>query len=348
MSRGASHQSARGVYDVALPGDAELDLYSGRLAGETLRQAEAALESVAAAENIEDAVLFVQYPFWEPLARRLRDRHGWRLVYDCLDEHSGFGTHGPGTAEDERRLIAGADLVLATSARLLERIRAIRGDAMRLPNAGDAERFSSLPPRASSPLAALPRPVIGYYGAISSWFDAEAVAIAAARHPAWTFALVGDTRGLAPDAIKALEARPNVSLHGEVPYAELPSWVAGFDVCTIPFRRTPLTEATNPVKLYEYLATGKSIVARRLPELEPFADAAVLYDRAEELGPALERALAQTGEGAPRRRRELARANTWETRYGALRERLDSVPRPKATAPRRCARRLRETPSPLA
>jgi len=63
MSRGASHQSAR-VYDVALPGDAELDLYSGRLAGETLRQAEAALESVAAAENIEDAVLFVQYPFW--------------------------------------------------------------------------------------------------------------------------------------------------------------------------------------------------------------------------------------------------------------------------------------------
>jgi len=334
MSRGPSHQGARGVYDVALPGDAELDLYSGRLAGETLRQAEAALESVAAAENIEDAVLFVQYPFWEPLARRLRDRHGWRLVYDCLDEHSGFGTHGPGTAEDERRLIAGADLVLATSARLLERIRAIRGDAMRLPNAGDAERFSSLPPRASSPLAALPRPVIGYYGAISSWFDADALAIAAARHPSWSFALVGDTRGTAPDALAALEGRPNVRLHGEVPYDELPRWAAGFDVCTIPFRRTPLTEATDPVKLYEYLATGKPIVARRLPEIEPFGELVVLYDRAEDLGPALERALSETGEDLSRRRRESARSNTWETRFAALRERIESVARPRpATTP---------------
>ncbi|HEX4440679.1 MAG TPA: glycosyltransferase, partial [Thermoanaerobaculia bacterium] len=324
---------SKGVYDVGIPGEADLDLYSGRLEGETLRQAEDALLRVATEEGIGDAVLFVQYPVWEPLARRLQERRGWRLVYDCLDEHSGFGTHGASTAEDERRLIHEADLVLATSGRLHERIRTLRADAMRLPNAGDAERFAALPPRASSPLAALPRPVVGYYGAISSWFDAEAVAIAAARHAAWTFALVGDTRGLAPEALATLEARPNVRLHGEVPYAELPRWVAGFDVCTIPFRKTPLTEATNPVKLYEYLATGKPIVARRLPELEPFADAVVLYDRAEELGPALERALAEAGDDAPRRRQELARANTWETRYAALRERLAAVPRPKATAP---------------
>jgi GT2 family glycosyltransferase/glycosyltransferase involved in cell wall biosynthesis len=203
---------------------------------------------------------------------------------------------------------------------------------MRLPNGGDAERFAALPPRPSSPLAALPRPVIGYYGAIASWFDADSVAIAAARHPSWSFALVGDTRGSAPEALAALEARSNVRLHGEVAYDELPRWAAGFDVCTIPFRRTPLTEATNPVKLYEYLATGKPIVARRLPELEPFEDLVVLYDRAEDLGPALERALAETAEGLPRRRRETAFANTWETRYDALRARLESVPRPKPSA----------------
>src|SRR5262249_13099519 len=159
----------------------------------------------------------------------------------------------------ERRLVAEADLVVATSGQLLDRIRETRGDAMRLPNAGDAERFAALPPRASSPLAALPRPVIGYYGAIAAWFDVEAVAIAAARHTSWTFALVGDTRG---SNLASLESRTNVRLHGEVPYDELPRWAAGFDVCTIPFRRTPLTEATNPVKLYEYLATGKPIVAR--------------------------------------------------------------------------------------
>ena len=113
-------------------------------------------------------------------------------------------------------------------------------------------------------------------------------------------------------------------LLGEVPYAELPGYVAGFDVCTIPFRRTPLTEATNPVKLYEYLATGKPIVARRLPELEPFADVVALYDRAEDFVAALERAVAEPAGGRPANAGEIARENTWEIRYAALRERIDA------------------------
>src|SRR5258706_4735374 len=70
--------------------------------------------------------------------------------------------------------------------------------------------------------------------------------------------------------------------HRGAPYTALPEYVAGFDVCTIPFLRSPLTEATNPVKLFEYLATGKPIVARRLPELEPCESVVSLYDEPEE------------------------------------------------------------------
>ena len=69
--------------------------------------------------------------------------------------------------------------------------------------------------------------------------------------------------------------------HRGAPYTALPEYVAGFDVCTIPFLRSPLTEATNPVKLFEYLATGKPIVARRLPELEPYESMVSLYDEPE-------------------------------------------------------------------
>src|SRR5262245_41139079 len=201
-----------------------------------------------------------------------------------MDDHTGFGTHGAGTAEDERRLVAGADLVLATSRPLFERIRRTRADVVRLPNAGDAERFESLPARHMSPLAKLTRPVIGYYGAIAAWFDAAAVAEASRRHPEWSFALVGDASGA---SVESLDGRPNVHRFGEVPYDKLPGYVAGFDVCTIPFQRTPLTEATNPVKLYEYLATGRPIVARRLPELEPFEDVVTLYGGGDDFGGAL-------------------------------------------------------------
>jgi len=271
-----------------------------------------------------DAVIFVEYPSWEPLAAELRRRHGWRLVYDCMDDHAGFGTHGAGTAEDERRLVADADLVLATSRPLLDRIRRVRPDVVRLPNAGDAERFERLPARSASPLAKLPRPVIGYYGAIAAWFDAAAVAEASRRHPEWSFALVGDASGA---SLESLEGRPNVHRFGEVPYEKLPGYVAGFDVCTIPFQRTPLTEATNPVKLYEYFATGKPIVARRLPELEPYEDVVTLYGAGADFAGALEAALREDASSdRPARRRALARENTWDLRYRTLKEAIGKIP----------------------
>jgi len=322
---------AERVFEVALPGEHDFDIYSRTLAGETLAQA---LDGVGALREhcrfSGDLVLFVQYPSWEPLARELRERYGWRLVYDCMDEHTGFGTHGEGTEGDERRLISEADLVLVTSRPLLEKVARVRPDALRLPNAADAERFEKLPARSSGPLARLARPVVGYYGAISAWFDIAAVAEASRRHPEWSFALVGDTAGA---SLESLDGRPNVHRFGEVPYEKLPAYVAGFDVCTIPFERTPLTEATNPVKLYEYLATGKPIVARRLPELEPFAGVVTLYDAREEFVGALERAVREQGTAdLADRRRALARENTWEVRYRDLRQRLDTIKPPSTNA----------------
>jgi GT2 family glycosyltransferase/glycosyltransferase involved in cell wall biosynthesis len=317
---------AERVFEIGLPGEHDFDIYGRTVAGETLAQA---FDGIAALEErcrfAPDVVLFVQYPSWEPLARELRERHGWRLVYDCMDEHTGFGTHGAGTEEDERRLISEADLVLVTSRPLLEKVSRMRADALRLPNAADAERFANLPARSASPLAKLARPIVGYYGAISAWFDVPAVVEASRRHPEWSFALVGDTAGA---ALEGLEGRPNVHRFGEVPYEKLPAYVAGFDVCTIPFERTPLTEATNPVKLYEYLATGKPIVARRLPELEPFAEVVTLYDASAGFTAALERAVREDASAGALadRRRALALENTWQVRYRAFRERLDRIP----------------------
>jgi len=322
------------IYEVGLPGEFDFNLYEGQLEGETLEQAAEAVDALAGRYGIAEAVCLVQYPSWEPLARRLRERLGWTVVYDCMDEHTGFGTHGPTTERDEARLVAESDLVLATSAPIFERLRKTRPDVLRLQNAADLSNFSRLPPRETSPLARLPRPVVGYYGAIAEWFDAQGIALSAARRRGASYVLIGRESGA---DLSALDGLPNVHRLGEVPYAGLPEHLAAFDVCTIPFRRTPLTEATNPVKLYEYLATGKPIVARRLPEIEPFAGAGAddggglieLYDRPEEFDAALERALSRRPdeEAIAARRRQIARENTWEIRYRTLRERLDALPK---------------------
>ncbi|MEP6993086.1 MAG: glycosyltransferase, partial [Acidobacteriota bacterium] len=324
------------ITEVGLPGEFDFNLYADALEGETLEQALEAIAALAERLEIRDAVCVVQYPSWEPLARRLRERYGWRIIYDCMDEHTGFGTHGPQTARDEQRLLEESDLVTVTSLPLLQRVRAVRPDALRLPNAADTARFGALPPRESSPLAKLPRPIVGYYGAIAAWFDVDAVGLAARRRRGWSFVLVGRETGA---TLESLDSLPNVHRIGEVPYEELPQYLAGFDVCTIPFARTPLTEATNPVKLYEYLATGKPVVARRLPEIEPFADSIELYDGPEDFDAALERALASRPdeEALALGRRQIARENTWQIRYRALRERLDALPMRARTAPAEAA-----------
>jgi GT2 family glycosyltransferase len=109
--------------------------------------------------------------------------------------------------------------------------------------------------------------VIGYFGAIAEWFDLELVRKVALAHPDKRVLLIGsDTAG----AAEALAGLPNVRFVGEVPYARLPYWLHGFDVALLPFRVIDLTMATNPVKVYEYLAAGKPVVAVDLPEMAQF------------------------------------------------------------------------------
>jgi GT2 family glycosyltransferase len=158
---------------------------------------------------------------------------------------------------------------------------------------------------------------VGFYGAIAEWFDGDLLADLAELRPDWRFALIGSTF---TGDVSRLERLPNVSLLGEKPYAELPRLVASWDCYVVPFKRTALTEATNPVKAYEMLATGKPVVAVNLPELRPMAHQRLvsLADDAAGLARAIEQALADDSEIERDRRRAFASRNTWQQRCEAL------------------------------
>jgi glycosyltransferase involved in cell wall biosynthesis len=82
---------------------------------------------------------------------------------------------------------------------------------------------------------------------------------------------------------RAAAETPNFHWMGALPYAEIPSIVSSFRVGLIPFRRTPLTEAVNPVKLYEYAAAGIPCVTTRFSdEVDRWAPAARVADGPEE------------------------------------------------------------------
>jgi GT2 family glycosyltransferase/glycosyltransferase involved in cell wall biosynthesis len=259
----------------------------------------------------EDVISVVQHPFWYDIARALPDS---RLVYDCMDHHQGFGNNAEAILKLEQQLISHADLRLFTSdwlAQLWQGEFAGRSAIVR--NAADFAEFSTVPD--SVYRDRLGRLVIGYFGAIAEWFDTELVARISEAFPQHVILLIGaDTVG----AGRQLSHCPNVEFMGEVAYTTLPYYLHGFDVCILPFRLNPLTLATNPVKVYEYLSAGKPVVSVELPEIAQFGPLVYAARGAEQFIAAITAGLTQNCAEQIASRQLYASQQTWSQRVDGL------------------------------
>ena len=306
---------APGVTLLPLGGVRREDLADRRLEARARDAALASLEAARERFAIGRAAVVAESPFWAPLATALRERFGWAFVYDCLDAHEGFATNRRGLlSEAESEAARSADLVVATSETLRRRLSAPGREARLLPNACDYTLFAGVPAPGGSRRGL----VAGYVGALDAWFDFELLAAVARLRPDWRFEIVGGLENAA-GAPRELSNVVNVTFHGERPHSEVPALRGRFDVEIIPFRLSPLTHATDPVKLYEAAAAGRAVVATPLESLEPFARAGVarLAASPEEFVAAIEAAAAE-GPEAVTRRRAFAAANTWGHRAAAL------------------------------
>src|SRR5207244_2504107 len=137
------------------------------------------------------------------------------------------------------------------------------------------------------------------------------VADLAQRRPDWDFLLVGST--FSADT-RRLAKMPNISMTGEKQYLEIPDWLSEFDVMIIPFKRTALTEATNPVKAYEVLASGKPLISVPIPEMAPLVPLIRVASSAEEFEREITAALGENDSEIVERRRAFAREHTWKKR----------------------------------
>ena len=299
------------VYEVLLGGTA-IDFFRDEPSPADVEAMFASLRYLVGDLGLSSPVALVHHPFWWPLVERVRRELGWPLAYDCMDHHSGFRTNQRPVEPAERELVAAADL-LVTSSRLLheELGRSGRRVAL-LPNGVDVDYFESVRPR---PRPRRERPVLGYFGAIADWFDADLVADLAERRPDWDFVLIGPT-SLAD--LTRLARLPNVRFPGFVAYGELAAWLDGIDVFLLPFRRTPLTEATNPVKAYEILAAGRPLVSVDLPELAPCRGLVRFGNDAADFEHEVLKALDEDDPGLVEARRAFARRSSWDERAAVL------------------------------
>ena len=265
--------------------------------------------------------VIAQLPFWGPLARALAARFEVPLVYDRIDLHTGFPGVPPAVGAAEEELIAAAGLVTATSEALAALPRRLGAPTALLPNAADPAAIAPAPHRA----APSGGPAAGFAGALDGRIDGDAIAAAARALPGWRFRLAGRVED---SALAALAALPNVELLGEIPHRRVAAFLAGLDAGLVPYRDTPLTRAIDPVKLYEMLAAGLPVALRRLPSEGAGgrgSGAAALapplvypYDEPGALAATLVRARGEDSPALHERRREAARAESWERRAADL------------------------------
>lgn len=304
-----------GLYQIQLHLPGAVSIYENLPSTAQLAQLRASLRCLMDAAQSRYCVNVINHPFWFELASFVPSAIS---VYDCMDFHAGFSNTAQAYEAVEQRMLATCDLTIVTSGYLQNYTTEKARHVELIRNGCDFGHFhQAYVPTAVKRDAV--RPVVGYYGAIAEWFDVETVAFLAKSLPHCDFQMIGnDTAGVGA----ALRHLPNVTMYGEKPYAELPEWLAQFDVCLIPFKVTPLTLATNPVKVYEYLCVGKPVVSTALPEIAQFGDLVYQADSADRflqcVRAGLDERLDMRAQDLTQRRIAFVKTQTWEARAADL------------------------------
>ncbi|MCI0703407.1 MAG: glycosyltransferase [Planctomycetia bacterium] len=244
-------------------------------------------------------------------------------VYYCIDDYSAYpGVHPDTVRAMDAETTRKADVVFVASDTLLAGKQQLNPNTHVSPHGVEFDHFA----KAQDPALAIPAdiahlngPVVGFFGLIESFIDLDLIDWLAEERPDWQFLFLG--RVAAP--AESLPKRSNVHFIGKRPYAELPAYAKRFDACVIPYRPGDWSFHANPIKLREYLATGKPVVSVDTPQMRKFADVVEVTTTREEFLAGLDKVIA-TGsnpEEIARRMNRVASAS-WSARAEAVIETL--------------------------
>ena len=244
--------------------------------------------------------------------------HPALYVYYCRDFLQGYDYWKKHVSVLEPQLIKKADAAVANSIYYAEYCSAHNPRSYYIGQGCNFDLFNTdighpRPPE----LASLASPIIGYVGAIDSARLDDRIMIDIARQrPDWNIVLVGPE----DDFFKASELHQlsNVHFTGRKPLQQLPDFVAHFDVCINPQFNNQITKGNYPLKIDEYLALGKPVVATRTRTMKLFEDHTYLADTPDQYTGLIELALKEDSPAEHDRRIAFARSHTWENSMAEL------------------------------
>ena len=265
--------------------------------------------------------------FYTPMALPLlQAMHPSVVVYDCMDELAAFKNAPKQLLQRETALMNIADVVFTGGPSLYEAKKNRHANAHCFSSSVDVKHFAQALDRSSAhpKFAYIGGPRLGFYGVIDERFDASLIEAAADAHPEWQLVMVGPVVKIDP---ASLPQRPNIHYLGQKGYDDLPKFLAGWDVCLLPFALNDSTKFISPTKVLEYMAAELPTVSTAITDVvKPYGGIVAIADGADEFVAACERALAL----APAERAQMVekmRAVVQQTSWDATAEQMVALMR---------------------
>lgn len=247
-------------------------------------------------------------------------------VFNWSDDWAKFSLHEKSKKETRDDysllLLKKSDLIFSVSKALHDRAIKINPKSYWIPNGTNAKLFSQVG-RPDIPMATemkkLQGKVLGYVGIISNRIDFELIAYLSRLRPEWWIVFIGPVMKslILPESI--ISGTRRVQFLGPKPYFTLPQYMSRFDVCILPHHVDEATEAMDPIKLYDYIATGKPVVSTPVSGSDRFKGMVSVGESQEEFLACIDSALSEIDPlNAATRRLQSVALETWDARVDLI------------------------------
>ena len=260
-------------------------------------------------------IIYVNCPPALGVVKRLNPAH---LIYertDLFEEMPGANKSYIASLNDE--LIKSADLVLYVNTTLWEQGTRENSNSLLLGHGVDFELFANAEKSSHIPddIAAIPRPIVGYFGDINEdACDLLLLEYVARKLPDISLLLIGP---ISAD-VRSLRAYENVFFLGQKPYYQIPFYGKEFDVAIMPWNKNKWIEFCNPVKTKEYLSLGKPIVSIDYPELRPYHDVVYAASDYEQFVDFIRTAIKENDPHVRQKRKDRVKDETWDNKVDQI------------------------------
>jgi len=217
----------------------------------------------------EKQITYISWPVNGEHAKKLRENGVDTFIwYDVVDHDEVFHLSNTERYKELKQwLLENADLITASAINLVEDVKKVRSDVIYVPNGADTDTFlnAHYPQPVPDEFRNIDKPIVGFYGAVANWIDHTMIEAAIKAYPEYHFVVIGPNYSA---TWKCLEKYPNYTRVLHVPFPKLPRYLHYFNICIAPFKFNAISKACSPIKFFEYLSSGKPVVATNIDELK--------------------------------------------------------------------------------